>query len=108
MLTEIDGFLPRFGGGSFLEKRQTVEQLLHLLSLWLRDALAISSGSSDQIFNNDQIDTLKAFTAKFGKPANIVKALHAVEIAQRNVALQLQLRPVMLQMTMDIEEALLA
>jgi len=106
MLAEIDNFLPRFGGGSFLEKRQAVEQLLHLLTLWLRDALAISSGSDEYIFNNDQLYTLKNFTAKFGKPANIVKALHIIEIAQRNVALQLQLRPVVLQMAMDIEEAL--
>jgi DNA polymerase-3 subunit delta' len=105
-ITEMDNFLPRAGGGSFLEKRQMLEQLLHLLTLWLRDALAISSGSNEYIFNNDQIDVLKNFTAKFGNPAGIVKALHIIEIAQRNVALQLQLRPVVLEMAMDIEEAL--
>ena len=106
-LAEIDNFLPRAGGGSFLEKRQTVEQLLHLLTLWLRDALAISSGSEEYIFNNDQIDDLKRFTSRFGVPLNIVKALRAVEIAQRNVRLQLQLRPVVLQMVMEMEEALI-
>jgi DNA polymerase-3 subunit delta' len=106
-LSEIDNFLPRAGGGSFLEKRQTVEQLLHLLTLWLRDALAISSGSEEYLFNNDQLDDLKKFTSRFGVPRNIVKALRSVEIAQRNVRLQLQLRPVVLQMVMDMEEALI-
>ncbi len=105
-LAEIDNFLPRAGGGSFLEKRHTVEQLLHLLTLWLRDALAISSGSEEYIFNNDQLDDLKRFTSRFGVPINIVKALRAVEIAQRNVHLQLQLRPVVLQMVIDMEAAL--
>jgi DNA polymerase-3 subunit delta' len=106
-LTEIDNFLPRAGGGSFLEKRHTVEQLLHLLTLWLRDALAISSGSEEYIFNNDQLDDLKRFTSRFGVPLNIVKALRAVEIAQRNVRLQLQLRPVVLQMVIEMEAALI-
>ncbi len=106
-LAEIDNFLPRAGGGSFLEKRHTVEQLLHLLTLWLRDALAISSGSEEYIFNNDQLDDLKRFTSRFGVPINIVKALRAVEIAQRNVHLQLQLRPVVLQMVIEMEQALI-
>ncbi len=106
-LSEIDNFLPRAGGGSFLEKRQTVEQLLHLLTLWLRDALALSSGSEEFIFNNDQIEDLKRFTGRFGEPKNIVKALRSVEIAQRNVRLQVQLRPVVLQMVIDMEQALI-
>jgi DNA polymerase-3 subunit delta' len=106
-IAEIDNFLPRAGGGSFLEKRQTVEQLLHLLTLWLRDALAISSGSEEYLFNNDQLDDLKKFTSRFGVPGNIVKALRTVETAQRNVHLQLQLRPVVLQMIMDMEQALI-
>ena len=106
-LAEIDKFLPRAGGGSFLEKRHTVEQLLHLLTLWLRDALALASGSEEYIFNNDQLDDLKRFTSRFGSPLNIVKALRSVEIAQRNVHLQLQLRPVVFQMVMDLEEALI-
>ena len=106
-LSEIDNFLPRAGGGSFLEKRHTVEQLLHLLTLWLRDALALSSGTDEYIFNNDQLDDLKKFTARFGVPRNIIRAMRSVEIAQRNVRLQLQLRPVVLQMVMDIEAALI-
>ncbi|MFI5262920.1 MAG: ATP-binding protein [Candidatus Kapaibacterium sp.] len=133
-LAEIDNFLPRAGGGSFLEKRQTVEQLLHLLTLWLRDALALSTvgatgrssnlettktsqdeqplaptrdSADEYLFNIDQLDYLKRFTAKFGNPRNIANALRTVEIAQRNVRLQLQLRPVVLQMVMDLEVALI-
>ncbi len=106
-LAEIDNFLPRAGGGSFLEKRQTVEQLLHLLTLWLRDALALASGSDQYLFNIDQLDYLKRFTTKFGNPRNIANALRTVEVAQRNVRLQLQLRPVVLQMVMDLEQALI-
>jgi DNA polymerase-3 subunit delta' len=106
-LAEIDNFLPRAGGGSFLEKRQTVEQLLHLLTLWLRDALALASGNDEYLFNIDQLDALKRFNTNFGNPRNIAKALRTVEIAQRNVRLQLQLRPVMLQMVIDLEGALI-
>jgi DNA polymerase-3 subunit delta' len=106
-LAEIDNFLPRAGGGSFLEKRQTVEQLLHLLTLWLRDALAIASGNEDYLFNVDQLDYLKRFNAKFGNPKNIANALRTIEIAQRNVRLQLQLRPVVLQLVIDMEQALI-
>jgi len=140
-LAEIDNFLPRAGGGSFLEKRQTVEQLLHLLTLWLRDALVLTSAQrivppskggvgvvdseseinrnqppptpllekegEKYLFNNDQLEDLKKFTAVFDEPRNIVKALRSVEIAQRNVRLQLQLRPVVLQMVMDMEQALI-
>lgn len=107
-LAEIDNFLPRGGGaGTFLEKRQTAEQLLHLLSLWLRDALALASGSSDlYLFNIDQRDALNRFVEKFGDPKGIVEALGHVRIAERNVSLQLQLRPVFLQMIIDIEKAL--
>jgi hypothetical protein len=64
--------------------------------------------SPDQyLFNIDQLDYLKRFTARFGNPRNITKALRSVEIAQRNVRLQLQLRPVVLQMVMDLEQALI-
>jgi DNA polymerase-3 subunit delta' len=101
---EMNIFIPR--GGTFLEKRQTIEQLLHLLTLWLRDALALSSGSDQYLFNSDQLTELNSFVSKFGTPPKIIGAMRAIEIAQRNVRLQLQLRPVILQMMMDIEGAL--
>jgi DNA polymerase-3 subunit delta' len=105
-IEEMNNFLPRAGGGTFLEKRQTVEQLLHLLALWLRDALALSSGGEEYLFNNDQLTELKSFVSKFGAPRNIISALRAVEIAQRNVHLQLQLRPVMLELIIELERTL--
>jgi hypothetical protein len=107
-LIEIDKVIPKRGGGSFLEKRQNVEQLLELLQLWLRDALAIAVGSEDKIFNADQLDDLKRFTAKFGSPKALVEAIHSIEAAKRKVYLQLQLRPVMLELVMELEKALVA
>lgn len=106
VMVQIDSLIPRAGGGSFLEKRQTVEQFLHLLSLWLRDALAVCSGSTQSVYNIDQLERIEKFTAKFGTPQKILAALRAVDIAKRNTRLQLQLRPVLLTMMMDIEEAL--
>ncbi len=105
-LAEIDTFLPK-RGGSFLTNRQKVEQLLQLLELWLRDALAISSGAEKDVFNIDQLDYLKRFTAKFGTVAHIVAAIHSVEDAKRKVFLQLQLRPVMLELVMNLENNLI-
>jgi DNA polymerase-3 subunit delta' len=105
-LAEIDKVLPKRGGGSFLEKRQNVEQLLELLQLWLRDALAIAAGSEDKIFNADQLEDLKKFTARFGSPKALVEAIHSIEAAKRKVYLQLQLRPVMLELVVELERAL--
>jgi hypothetical protein len=105
-MAQIDSLIPRAGGGSFLEKRQSVEQFLHLLSLWLRDALAICSGSTGSVYNIDQIERLEKFTTKFATPQKLIAAMRAVDIAKRNTRLQLQLRPVLLTMMMDIEEAL--
>ena len=106
VMAQIDSLIPRAGGGSFLEKRQSVEQFLHLLSLWLRDALAISSGSAGSVYNIDQIERIEKFTTKFATPQKLITAMRAVDIAKRNTRLQLQLRPVLLTMMMDIEDAL--
>ncbi|MBS1902119.1 MAG: AAA family ATPase [Bacteroidetes bacterium] len=106
-LDEIDKFLPR-RGGAFLEKRQNVEQMLQLLELWLRDALALASGAGSVVFNVDQLDALERFTSRFGNPAALIEAIHSVHAAKRNVALQLQLRPVMLELVMDLERSLVS
>jgi DNA polymerase III subunit delta' len=104
-LDEIDKFLPR-RGGAFLEKRQNVEQMLQLLELWLRDSLAIASGAESAVFNIDQLEALRSFTSRFGAPASLIEAIHSVESAKRKVSLQLQLRPVMLELVMDLERSL--
>jgi DNA polymerase-3 subunit delta' len=104
---QIDVFLPRTGGGVYLEKRQAVEQRLTLLTLWLRDALALSTQANDEeIINLDQKKELSSFVAKFGDPEKIVQAIHHIERAQSLTRLQLQLRPVMLQLVGDLETAL--
>ena len=106
-LDVIDKFLPR-RGGSFLEKRQNVEQMLQLLELWLRDALAISSGAESAVFNIDQLDDLRRFTSRFGAPSALIEAIRAVELAKRKVSLQLQLRPVILELVIDLERTFLS
>lgn len=105
-LHEIDIFLPRSSAGSFLEKRQAVEQRLILLMLWLRDALAISTDSSEQIINIDQREDLDRFVSRFGQPEKIIQAIRAVERAQSLARQQVQLRPMMLDLVMGLESAL--
>lgn len=107
-LHEIDIFLPRSSAGSFLEKRQAVEQRLILLTLWLRDALAISTDSSEQIINIDQREDLDRFVSRFGEPDRIIKAIRAVERAQSLTRQQVQLRPMMLDLVMGLESALVS
>jgi DNA polymerase-3 subunit delta' len=108
--SEVDKILPRSGGGKFLEKRQLVEQCLSLLSLWLRDALALAvapNGETErEIINFDQLEDLKKFVSKFGEPKRIIEALGSVDRAMHYTKLQLQLRPVMLQLVNDLETAL--
>lgn len=106
-LHEIDIFLPKSGAGSFLEKRQAVEQRLTLLALWFRDALALSTEAKDQIINIDQTEDLTKFVSKFGEPTRIIEAIRAVERAQMLTRQQVQLRPLMLDLVMGLETALL-
>jgi DNA polymerase-3 subunit delta' len=110
-VTEINKLLPR-SGGSFLEKRQAVEQCLVLLILWLRDALALSvakdsvTEQNNEIINLDQLEDLKKFVARFGDPHRIIDAIASVDRAMHHAKMQLQLRPVMLQLVADLETAL--
>jgi hypothetical protein len=94
---QIDVFLPRSGGGKFLEKRQAVEQRLTLLTLWLRDALALSTEAHSEIINLDQQEDLTKFVSRFHQPKRIISALNAIDKAQHLTRLQVQLRPVMMQ-----------
>lgn len=105
---EIDKIVPR-SGGKFLEKRQAVEQCLLLLTLWLRDALAlaVNANAEREIINFDQREDLKKFVAKFGDARRIIEAIRSVDRAIHYTKLQLQLRPIMFQLTLDLESALL-
>jgi len=103
---EIDKFLPRAAGGKFLDKRQAVERRLTLLTLWLRDALALSTKAESEIVNFDQKEDLMKFVTRLGEPKRIIEAISAVDKAMHLTKLQLQLRPVMLQLVMDLEAAL--
>ncbi len=104
---EIDRFLPR-SGGKFLEKRQVVEQRLALLALWLRDALALATHAEREVINRDQMEDLAKFVSRLGEPRRIIAALAAVDRAMHRVRLQLQLRSVMMQLIVELEEALLS
>jgi DNA polymerase-3 subunit delta' len=106
-LAEISIFLPKAAGGSFIEKRVAVEQRLLLLTLWLRDALALATNAATFIINNDQREDLDKFVLNFGNPSKIIRAIGAVEKAQGLTRMQLQLRPVMIGLVMDLEAALL-
>jgi DNA polymerase-3 subunit delta' len=103
---QIDVFLPRSGAGKFLERKQATEQRLALLALWLRDALALATNAEAQIVNLDQMEALTRFVSRFGDPRRIATALASVDRALHLVRLQLQLRPVMLQLVMELEAAL--
>jgi hypothetical protein len=82
-----------------------------LLTLWLRDALAlsVSNGSANEgseIINLDQMEDLRKFVARFGDSKRIIAAIASVDRAMHQAKLQLQLRPVMLQLVAELETAL--
>ena len=106
LITELDGLVPR-RGTEFMERRQIVEQMLRLFAIWFRDALALVSNNKEAIINIDLMDDLVKFTTKFNDPARLVKALHIVQTATNDTKLQLQLREVMIGMSIELEETLL-
>ncbi len=106
LIAELDGVIPR-RGSEFMERRQTVEQLLRLFAIWFRDALALVSNNKDSIINTDLMDDLTKFTSRFGDPSRLVRALHIVQRAASDTRLQLQLREVLITMSIELEETLL-
>ena len=105
LIAEIDELVPR--RGDYMERRQTVEQLLRLLALWFRDALSIVSDRPELVINNDLSEDLRKFTARFNDPAQLAKALHLIALAQNDTRLQLQLREILITLSAELEETLL-
>jgi DNA polymerase III subunit delta' len=106
LIAELDGIIPR-RGSEFMERRQTVEQLLRLFAVWFRDALALVSGNKESVINTDLMEDLTKFTSRFGDPSRLVSALHIVQRAANDTRLQLQLREVLIAMSIELEETLL-
>ena len=63
--------------------------------------------SAERIINLDQREDLEKFVARFGQPKRIIRAIKAVENAHSQARMQLQLRPVMLNLVLELETALL-
>lgn len=106
LIGELDNMIPR-RGSEFMERRQTVEQMLRLFAVWFRDALALVSNNKESIINIDLMEDLTKFTARFGDPSRLVRALHIVQRAAADTRLQLQLREVLIAMSFELEETLL-
>jgi DNA polymerase-3 subunit delta' len=106
LIEAIDILVPR-RGSDYMERRQTVEQLLRLLSFWFRDSLALIGNNKEHIVNVDLMDDLTKFTSRFSDPAALVRALHIVRRAETDTRLQLQLREVLIAMSFELEETLL-
>ena len=65
--------------------RARLEQTLALLQLWLRDALAMRVGASEEfVVNSDQIEDLQSFNAKFAH-APVPQLISIVEESIRSI-----------------------
>ncbi len=88
------------------KKREPVEQLLHLLLVWFRDAIVLQERGEEGVINHDQLEDLRKFVSKFGD-ANLAACTTAVERAfellRRNVYLPL----VLLSLTVQLKRLLL-
>jgi len=88
------------------KKREPVEQLLHLLLVWFRDAIILKERGEEGIINHDQLEDLRKFVSKFGD-ADLAACTTAVERAfellRRNVYLPL----VLLSLTVQLKRLLL-
>ncbi|HLP15656.1 MAG TPA: DNA polymerase III subunit delta' [Bacteroidota bacterium] len=88
------------------KKREPVEQLLHLLLVWFRDAIIFREQGETGVINHDQLGDLERFVSRFGT-ADLAACAGAVERAlgllRRNVYLPL----VLLSLTVQLKRLLL-
>jgi DNA polymerase III subunit delta' len=88
------------------KKREPVEQLLHLLLVWFRDAIIYREQGDVGIINHDQLADLERFVSRFGH-ADLARCVEEVERAlgllRRNVYLPL----VLLSLTVHLKRILL-
>jgi DNA polymerase III subunit delta' len=88
------------------KKREPVEQLLHLLLVWFRDAIVLQERGEEGVINHDQLADLHKFVSKFGGTdlaGCTVAVEHAFELLRRNVYLPL----VLLSLTVQLKRLLL-
>jgi DNA polymerase-3 subunit delta' len=88
------------------KKREPVEQLLHLLLVWFRDAIVLRERGAAGVINLDQLADLERFVEKFGSAdlaACTVAVERSFELLRRNVYLPL----VLLTLTVQLKRLLL-
>lgn len=86
--------------------RNAIEKMLTLLLLWLRDAMALGAGSSeDALINIDQKEDLRRFAANFAH-ADLGAAATAVEDAIRRVHRNVQIPLLLSRLALDLRTAI--
>ena len=84
--------------------RPRLEQTLALLQLWLRDAIALRVGASeDFVVNRDQIEDLQSFNRKFGG-ASVPQLILLVEDSIRAIRSNAQIPLVFIVLAMRLAE----
>lgn len=88
------------------KKREPVEQLLHLLLVWFRDAIIYRERGETGVINRDQLSDIASFVSRFGGSdlaACASEVEKALGLLRRNVYLPL----VLLSLTVQLKRLLL-
>jgi DNA polymerase III subunit delta' len=84
--------------------RPRLEQTLALLQLWLRDAMALRVGASEEfVVNRDQLEDIQSFNRKFGQ-ASVPQLISLVEESIRAIRSNAQIPLVFIVLALRVAE----
>lgn len=83
--------------------RDELENFLHIILTWFRDALMFKLGMEDKIINIDMIERIKKFVANYGE-FEYQKAILLVERAIKQVEKNVQLNLILINLAIEISE----
>ncbi len=82
-------------------ERSEIENFLHIILTWFRDALMLKVGLEDKIINVDMIERLRKFVANYGE-IDYQKAISLVERAISQVEKNVQLNLILINLAIDL------
>jgi len=84
-------------------ERSEIENFLHIILTWFRDALMLKIGMEDKIINLDMIERLRRFVANYGE-IDYQGAISLVERAISQVEKNVQLNLILINLAIDLSK----
>ncbi len=84
-------------------ERSEIENFLHIILTWFRDALMLKIGLEDKIINVDMIERLRKFIASYGE-IDYQRAIALIERAISQVEKNIQLNLILINLSIELFE----